>query len=482
MSLAIEPCRALSFLSRWGRGAFNVALALALIWRPDEMRYGEAILYDHAARLLRGEALYQPLDGPPYTIANYTPIYYAVTAGLRWLSGPGLAAGRLVSLCCALVVAGLSAWLVWRRTHARWAAAVAGLLFVALGVGGILPWSAAYKADLLGLAFVMASIVSLDRAEGSIGIAAAAIFASAALLTKQSLAGPAIFGTLWLLACRPRAAPLYAGTIAVLTLGTALLLEASTGAFLANIIGSNVRPPFSPFLFQHNVRELLTYQLVPMLIAVVALVCLFGLRTHRDLLAMSWLGSLIPMAPLGVYGADANYWLHFAAATAILVALALWHYRARRLAIVATVLLGAQALIATASVASWHLNRPGFLATPRAAQAAVAPIVQRVRQTQGTVLADPLDVLVLADRPIFIEPTDYAIRERDGSWDPSPMVDLLCRKQIPLVILGYTLDDVGERWPRAIISAMQQTLVLEDTVPLANRWRYVYVPDPDATC
>ena len=34
------------------------------------------------------------------------------------------------------------------------------------------------------------------------------------------------------------------------------------------------------------------------------------------------------MAPLGVYGADANYWLHFAAATAILVALALWRSRA----------------------------------------------------------------------------------------------------------------------------------------------------------
>jgi hypothetical protein len=459
--------------------AFNVALALALIWRPDEMRYGEAILYDHAARLLRGEALYQPLDGPPYTIANYTPIYYVVAAGLRWLSGPGFAAGRLVSLCSALIVAGLTAWLVWRRTQSRWATAVGGLLFVALGIGGILPWSAAYKEDLLGLAFVLASIVSLDRAEGSIGIATAAIFASAALLTKQSLAGPAIFGTLWLLACRPKAAPLYAGTIALLTLGTALILEASTGAFFANIIGSNVRPPFSPFLFQHNLRELLTFQLLPIVIAGVSL---WGMRIHRDLLVMSWLGSLIPLAPLGVFGADANYWLHFAAATAMLAALGLWRYRAQRLASLATVLLGAQALIATASVASWHLARPGFLATPRAAQAAMTPLIQRVTETEGTVLADPLDVVALANRPIFIEPTDYAVRERDGSWDPSPIVELLCRKQVPLVILGYALDDVGERWPHAIISAMQQTLVLEDIAPLANRARYVYVPDPDASC
>jgi hypothetical protein len=111
----------------------------------------------------------------------------------------------------------------------------------------------------------------------------------------------------------------------------------------------------------------------------------------------------------------------------------------------------------------------------------VAPLVERVRGAPGIVLSDPLDVVVLADRPIFIEPTDFAIRERDGSWDPAPVVDLLCSGHIPLVILGYALDDVGERWPRAIVAAMQHTLVLAETVPLANRARYIYVPDPESS-
>jgi hypothetical protein len=150
--------------------------------------------------------------------------------------------------------------------------------------------------------------------------------------------------------------------------------------------------------------------------------------------------------------------------------------------ILGVVALAAQALIATSSVAAWHLARPGFIVRPSTAQASMTRLVERVDTTPGTVLADPLDVTVLANRPILIEPTDYAVRERDGSWDPTPIVEMLCRGEVGLVVLGYTLDDVGERWPRAITTTMMQTLRLDETVPLANRARYVYVPDPTAGC
>jgi hypothetical protein len=53
----------------------NLGCALAIVWRPDEVRYGESILYAHAGRILAGEPLYQPIDQPPYTVAAYTPLY-----------------------------------------------------------------------------------------------------------------------------------------------------------------------------------------------------------------------------------------------------------------------------------------------------------------------------------------------------------------------------------------------------------------------
>jgi len=467
--------------------AFNLALALALIWRPDEMRYGEAILYDHAARLLRGEALYQPLDGPPYTIANYPPVFYVVVAGLRLLTGEGFAAGRLVSFVAGLAIAALVAWLVWRRTRSWWATLAGAALFVGLGIGGIVPWSAALKADLLGVAFAMASIALLDSARSRTGVVGAAVFASAAILTKQALVGPTVFGTLWLLACRPRAAPLFAGAIVGLTLAAGLAAEATTGSFLANTVGSNLQPPFSRLLFEHNLRELATYQAIPALIAVASLLAprdaplrLAATKLPRDLLVMNWLGSLIPMLPLGVYGADANYWLHFAAATAALAAIALWRWRGFALSTIATAALVLQALVATASVAKWHFDRPEFIVRPSTAQQVMVPLIERVRSAQGTVLADPLDVIVLSNRPIFFEPTDFGIRERNGTWDSTRIVELLCRKQGPLIIRGYALDDVGERWPASLVTAMQRTLVSDETVPLANRARWVYVPDPNS--
>jgi hypothetical protein len=41
--------------------ALNIGLALVALPRPEEVRYGEAILYEQAGRLPRGEALHQPL-------------------------------------------------------------------------------------------------------------------------------------------------------------------------------------------------------------------------------------------------------------------------------------------------------------------------------------------------------------------------------------------------------------------------------------
>ena len=52
--------------------ADRVVRAVAAIQRPVEAMYGESIIYDQAARLVRGEPLYQPLDQSPFTVAAYS--------------------------------------------------------------------------------------------------------------------------------------------------------------------------------------------------------------------------------------------------------------------------------------------------------------------------------------------------------------------------------------------------------------------------
>ena len=65
--------------------ADRVARGIAAVVRPVEAMYGEAIIYGQAARLLHGQALYLPLNRPPFTVAAYMPLYYALAAGLRAL-------------------------------------------------------------------------------------------------------------------------------------------------------------------------------------------------------------------------------------------------------------------------------------------------------------------------------------------------------------------------------------------------------------
>src|SRR5579859_3323309 len=158
-----QRLRALLLLLLFVTAALNLGLALAIIPRADEVRYGEATIYAHAARLLRGEALYQPLGSAPYTAALYTPLYYVLAAAMRAALGPGFWTGRLLSFGAGLIATALVAQLTWRRTQHLWPTLSAGLLFLGLGLVGPIPWFASYKEDVLGVALALAAVSVLDK-------------------------------------------------------------------------------------------------------------------------------------------------------------------------------------------------------------------------------------------------------------------------------------------------------------------------------
>jgi hypothetical protein len=92
------------------------------------------------------------------------------------------------------------------------------------------------------------------------------------------------------------------------------------------------------------------------------------------------------------------------------------------------------------------------------------------------VLADPLDVLVLADRAVVLEPIVYSLREQDGSWDPTPMVERICSGDISLVVLGYPLAEAQQRFPPSVARALQRTMAVEQTARLGGSQRWLLVP------
>lgn len=468
-----------------GAGAvLNIVLAVAATVRPDEVRYGEAIIYEQAGRLLDGQPLYQVLDRPPLTVAAYTPMYYWCAALLRLAVGPGFGSGRTLSLFAGLVAAGLAGYLTWRRTATLWPAVTCVLLFLAVGMVGPIPWSGSYKEDVLAIALALACVALLDGRPTARRVCASAVLAGIAVLTKQTMLALPVTAAIWLLVqSGRRMAGLFAFIAGLVVLGPLLVLELTTRAMLTNVVFANLNP-FSAQGVEYNVILLGLFQGCPLLCALAFCVVKrpSGRALAHDLVVLNWVASFAPVAGLAKEGADYNYWQLLAAMTSIVVAWALWEWRRRPWGSIAAAALLSSALasfviVASASARDLQVLRDG------SRRSEFADLVESVRTAPGAVFADPLDVSVLGGKSIALEPVIYRLFAQSGQWDPTPMVDQICGRKVSMLVLGYPLGsahDGGQashQWPAPVLEAFRTTMRLRATVAVGTSERYVYVPD-----
>jgi hypothetical protein len=465
-------------------------LSVAVILVPREALYGEAMVYDHAARLLRGEPLYQPLDRPRYTVAAYTPVYYLLGAGLQALIGPGFAPGRSLSFVAGLTSAILVAHLVTRRLRDQWAGSFAALLFLALGLPWLYLWSALYRVDLVGVALSLGAVAALLGGTTPRRIVLGGLLAGLAILTKQTFIAAGLAGTVWLWQHDSKKAGVFASACLLTAVGVCVAMEISTGAFLANTVFANANPfQVDPLMLNLSIFAL--FQGGPLAIA--GLYLLNGRRSfqHEDkLLAYYFVASLLPLVGLGKVGSDQNYWIECAAITAVLATLGIW----TRLQMDAESgrvggafrplgLLGVTVGFVTLSLSSSALPAWSEVAPNPAYEAEFKKLVERVQAEPREVLAEPLDVVVLAGRRTLFEPTIFGILHGQGLWDASPLYRDICAGQIGLLVLSQPLgDELQQRrgyahWPAAIIGTLQDTMVFD----AMQAGRSVYVPGPRAT-
>jgi hypothetical protein len=460
-------------------------LSAAVILQPREVLYGEAMVYDHAARLLRGEPLYQPLDRPPYTVAAYTPLYYWLAAGLQAVFGPGFGPGRGLSFAAGLAAASLVARITALRARDRWAGAFAALLFLALGLPWLYLWSALYRVDLLGVALSLGAVATLVGGTTPRRLVLAGLLAALAILTKQTFIAAGLAGTIWLWRGDRKKAAVFASTCLTIVLGTCLVMEMTTGAFIANSIFANANPFLLSALLD-NVGIFVPFQAGPL--AVAGLYLLNARQTFRNedkLLAYYWAGSLLPLLGLGKVGASQNYWIECAAITAALATLGIWSRlheqsvdRRNRRAFVPLLLVGVSLAAVTPGLGASALPAFNAVSPNRGHAEALDKLIQRVRSEPGEVLAEPLDVVVLAGRRTLFEPTIFGILHSEGLWDAGPLVSQICAGEIDLLVLGDRLDSGLQQrhgyvhWPAPILAALQETMVLETL----EAGRFIYVP------
>ncbi len=509
----------------FGLGGVLAAVAIVKLgWsamevvQPQEIMFGEGTIMAHAGRLLRGEPLYQPLDRPPDTIVAYTPLFHWVTAAIQALLGPGFGPGRVLSFAAVLVITGLAVYLAVRETGDRWAGTFAGLLFFTLGLPwiyprwdlagaepvsvalehllsgslrGMIPWISLYRVDGLGVALSLGAITLLHGGTTRRRVLLAAVLATLAFLTKQTLVAAGVAGVIWLWREDRSKAAIFAGTGLAITLVTGLALEISTGAFLANVVLSNVNPIRADALAA-SLGLLVRFQAGPLAIA--GLYVVYRLRTGvkggERLLLYFWIASLLPLVGLAKVGSNHNYWIETAAVTAVLATLGTWTYRRRYAeqgsarALVPILLIAANVTLVLPVVNGDRLPRSSQIWLERGYVEGFQRVVERVRNEPRAVLANPLDVLALAGRPILFEPYIFSILLEQGKWDAGPLVRRICGGEIGLVVLDQRLetDNPGyhgyPHWPAPVLRALRQTMTLE----AIQSDRALYVPRLGAAC
>jgi len=464
----------------------TLASAAWALGQPVGLDYAEAVVYGQAMRIVSGDPLYQPIDGPPYTVAAYTPLYYWLAGALRLVAGAGFWPGRLLSLVAGIATAAMVGVTAGRRHGGAWPAACAALLFLALGFPGPFPWLGLYRVDLVGVALSVAAIAVLARSSAPRAVVAASVLAGLAMLCKQTLIAAALAGTVWQWR-EWRTASAFGGSALLTFVVPCLVLQvASNGAFGQNTVVANVNP-FNASIAAGLLPVFLQTQWLPLLLAAVYLATR---PWHHDrdaaLVVLYWgVTSVSLVVGIAKIGANVNYWIEFAAATAILAA--------RGAVLLASTtwrtVAGAAALIVALGVA---LAGPGgtlrtFRSDVRAMvqetsrNAEFDALVERVRREPGGVLAEPMDVVVLAGRPMLLEPFIYNLLLDAGRWRPDALVARICRGEIGLLVLGYPVE-VGARmtdglyalWPAPVMTALQSRMLFESVAAA----RYVYTPRP----
>jgi hypothetical protein len=453
----------------------RLAIGLQAIGEAQQLDYGEPIVYSQAARILNGEQLYQPLDRPPFTVAAYTPLYYKIASELQARVGPGFGPGRALSYAAGLATSAAVAWLAARQTRSAWAGAFAAVLFVGLGFPGTVPWFALYRVDMLAEALSLGAIVVLAFGTSARFVFMAGVLAGLAVLTKQSFIAAALAGAIWLWSFSPRRAVLFGGIAGLLTLIVCLGEELTSHAFTANAVLANANPISIDQLFALAVLFGQTLGLP----VVIAIACLWLVRPWQTastrLLIVYWVTSALMLVGLAKFGASYNYWIEFAAATVVLATLGVWTARASRQSFSRLVsralvwLLAVDVAIAAptsvAAGASGLSGRATLTGLERASSADFQALVDVVRAEPGAVLAEPLDVVVLARRPIMLEPVIFSILERQGQWDSEPLVRRICSGEVRLLVLAFPIAAVAAYapyrepwWPPSVMSALQDCM------------------------
>jgi hypothetical protein len=504
--IALAILTLVSLLLLWE--AFTYLAALLRYPYPHDGLEGTLL---HEARLWwGGEPLYQPLTTDRFVSAPYPPLHPLILGLADRVTGPHVFwSGRVVSLVAALGIA-LMIVLIVRRAAKTWAGGLLGATLF-LSAPPVILWATRVKPDLMALLLTTLGLYLASRATEDRGwrmedggsttvhppsssfhplsVVASAVCFTLAFFTKQTAVAAPLAVGLALLATDLRAfrrtragyigrLPLRWSTLifglsyAVLTLGTWLVLDLSTGGqFTAHVWGLHRSEWWSSYLLSKFVVLLAPYW--PAGLFALALLTRAA-QSGRGLVPACY-ALVVPITLLGAgeTGANHNHLLESLLALALAVGIAAgWAaelpLRALPTSLGVVGLLVAQLYLAV-QPQPWY-DRELVPGEPP------ERFISLIRSTSGEVLTDDVGLLFAAGRPLrYDDPSTMGPAATSGVWDQRGLLREIAERRfsailIPIDVEEQTADPAG-RWTPEMIAAIREhyRVAYRDSI-------YTYVP------
>ncbi len=430
---------------------------------PYPLDYGEGPILDQVMRLAHFQPLYftsQATNAPPYTIANYPPLFHLVQVPFAWVFGPAFWYGRVINLLSVVAGAAAIALIIHTLTENWIAGAIGGL--TTLCMPQVVLWAPYVRVDQLAFGLSLWALWVVvrysDRRAGLVGAAALMV---AAAYTKQSYALSAPLAAFaWLLSQRQvRRAFLLVGMVGAAGVALFGLLTLVTGgSFFFNVITANT----NPFRWEQvqNTFDDLKHRLPLMLIGsgLSVLIGLWGRTRPRTWVLVSayLVGATVEAITIGKVGSSVNYLYELSAAFGLVAgSLIAWPWKNFRWA--SAILM---ALLATqiVSMAYWGIDEYTTRDIPKfRQQAEIDQMAQITRQAQGPVLADEyMGLIPLAGQSLYMQPFEYKQVAEAGIWDDRTVAGDISNKRFAVILIfrPATWDSFTERWTPLLRSAI----------------------------
>ncbi len=459
--------------------AWNSVLTIRFPYGVD---YGEAPLMDQVRRIETGETLYKSsINGPPYVIANYPPVYQLWVSGVNTLLHiPLFQSGRISTLFFSILSGSIIGLFSYHLTDNKWMGVFSAALF--WGQPFVVVWSSVARVDMMALAFSLLGLYSLYRKYTEpVWIVIAVVCFLISAYTRQSylLAGP-LAGFIWLWNCNRKRALIFLAGLAFAGLAVFGIINAAThGGFYTNIVTANINRTVLHNAVSMFRQLFIIWPVVLIIIIILVILAIYSRfkqpvgektgETAQPFIYYGWtfftIGAVISAMTVVKIGSNVNYFLELIAAGAVWGGLSVKLINRRRAGtrwLLIGLLLIQSLWVLPFGYQAIQTTRTNFWEKLDLYQN-LKITVQAATQS-GMVLSDDyMDMIVLADQRIYYQPFEYGELYYAGLWDPSALASQIEKRDFALIVIGGNSLEKGCCWPPTVINSIEANYVPEQS-------------------